>query len=97
MTNREYAELLDYISERCNESDNINIYKVHSSFTPKKNETTKVTLKVNYTKDGKPLPKEMKGKLPKNIVERSVQFRGDECTKENIIAWIDEFIKEKGN
>jgi hypothetical protein len=97
MTNREYAELLDYISERCNEVDNISIYKVHSSFTPKKNETTKITLKINYTKDGKPLPKEMKGKLPKNVVERSVQFRGDECTKENIITWINDFIKEKGN
>jgi hypothetical protein len=95
MTNREYAELLDFISEKSNVLDNVNVYKVHSSFDTKNNQVSKVTLKVNYTKDGKPLPKEMKGKLPKNVVQRSVQFRGDECTKEAVENWINEFIEEK--
>ena len=95
MTNREFAELLDFISEKSNVIENVNVYKVHSSFDPKNNQISKVTLKVNYTKDGKPLPKDIKGKPPKNLVQRSVQFRGDDCNKETIINWLNEFIEDK--
>lgn len=97
MNNREYAEVLDYIDEKSNMLDNVSVYKVHSSYDPKTSQIGKVTLKMNYTKDGKPLPSEIKGKMPKNVVERSVQFRGSECNAENIKGWIDNFMKEKAN
>lgn len=96
MTNREYAELLDSINDKTVELPNVSMYRVHSSYDPSNNQINKVTLKVNYTKDGKPLPESMKGKLPKNVVQRSVQFRGDDCNKETIENWIDDFMKEKG-
>ena len=97
MTNKEYAEVLDYVNERSNELENVNVYRVHSSYDPKNNQIGKVTLKVNYTKDGKPLPENITGKLPKNLIQRSVQFRGDNCSKEEVINWIDDFMKEKSN
>ena len=95
MTNREYAELLDYVNEKANEIDNVSVYRVHSSHDPKANKISKVVLKMNYTKDGKPLPDNISGKLPKNVIERSVQFRGLECNKDLIKEWIDDFIDEK--
>lgn len=95
MTSRDFVEVLDYIDQKSNEIENVNVYRVHSSYDPKSSKIGKVTLKVNYTKDGKPLPLILNGKLPKNVVQRSVQFRGDECDKENIKNWIDSFIEEK--
>ena len=98
MTNREYAELLDYVNERSNELDSVNIYKVHSAYDPKTNEISKVTLKLNYTKDGTPLP-EINGRLTKamqrNIVARTEQFRGESCTKESVKDFIDTIMTTK--
>ena len=97
MLNKEYAELLDYINERSNELDNVNVYRVHSSYDPHNNEIGKVTLKVNYTKDGTPLSTAFnaKGKPTKNLVQRSVQFRGDNCNSNEIKTWLDNFMQEK--
>lgn len=98
MTNKEYAEVLDYVNERANTLDSINIYKVHSTYDPKTNEISKVTLKLNYTKDGTPLP-DINGRLTramkKNVVQRTEQFRGDNCTKEEIIGFIDQMMDTK--
>ena len=98
MTSREYAELLEYVSERSNELNNITLFKVFSTFDPKTNEIIKVTLKVNYTKDGTPLPN-INGKLTKairkNLVIRTEQFRGDSCTKETVKNWIDDLMEVK--
>ena len=95
MSNKEFAELLDYITEKTNELENVTVYRVHSSYDPSNNKFTKISLKINYTKDGSELPVILNGKLPKNVVERSVNFRSSECNKENIIEWLDEFIDEK--
>lgn len=95
MSNKEYMELLDYINEKTNEFENMIVYRVHSSYDPKNKRTCKVSLKINYTKDGGALPEVFSGKLSRNIVERSVNFRGNECTKENIIKWFEDFIDEK--
>lgn len=97
MTNKEYVELIDYIKERSTEFENITVYRVHFTYDPKKDQISKITLKINYTKDGSPMPEVINGKMPKNIVERSENFKGNECTLENIKNWIDDFMKEKGN
>lgn len=98
MTHKEYAEVLDYVSERSNELDSIIMYKVHSTYDPKTNEINKVALKLNYTKDGTPLP-DINGRLTKamkkNVVQRTEQFRGDNCNKESIINFIDEIMEAK--
>ena len=98
MTNKDYAEILDYVSERSNELDSVNMYRVHSTYDPKTNEINKVTLKVNYTKDGTALP-DINGRLTKamqhNVVQRTEQFRGDSCNKESIINFIDNLMNEK--
>lgn len=100
MTNKEYAEVLDYVSERSNELDSVNMYKVHSTYDPKTNEINKVTLKINYTKDGTTLP-DINGRLTKamkrNVVCRTEQFRGDSCNKESIISFINELMETKEN
>lgn len=100
MTHKEYTEVLDYVSEKSNELDSVNIYRVHSTYNPKTNEINKVTLKLNYTKDGTALP-EIDGKLTKamkkNVVQRTEQFRGDNCNKESIINFIDELMGERMN
>ena len=97
MNNMEFAEVLDYVNSRSSELDNVNVYRVHSSYDPQSNEIGKVTLKVNYTKDGTPLSSAFnsKGKPTKNLVQRSVQFRGENCTKEEVITWIDNFMQER--
>lgn len=95
MKSKDYTALLNYIDVRSNELKNVCIYRVHSSYDPKEHKIRKITLKVNYTKDSKPLPEVINGKLPKNVVERSVQFRGDDCNFQNIVDWIDAFINEK--
>ena len=46
MTNKEYAELLDYVNERTGELESVNIYKAFSTYDPKSNEIEKVTLKL---------------------------------------------------
>ena len=98
MTNLEYIELLEYISKRSNELESVNIYAVHSTFNPKTNQINKVTLKLNYTKDGSPLP-DINGKLTKrmvkNVVSRIEHFRGDSCNKDNIKKWIDLLMEVK--
>lgn len=98
MNNMEYAEVLDYVNSRSSELDNVNVFRVHSSYDPKSNQISKVALKVNYTKDGAPLSTAFnaKGKPTKNFIQRSVQFRGDRCTKEEVITWLDNFMQEKG-
>ena len=94
MNNKEYAELLDFVHEKTSELDNVNLYRVHSSYDPKSGEIGKVTLKVNYTKDGSPLPEEPLNKLPKrvqkNISQRNVNFRGDSCNKEKIYIFAND-------
>lgn len=99
MTNKEYAELLGSINERTSGLDSVNMYKVFSTFNPKNGEIEKVTLKLNYTKDGTPLPDLTGTKLTKsirkNLVLRTVQFRGAECDKGLIEEWIDEFMESK--
>lgn len=95
MTNKEYAELLDFIDEKSSELDNVRIYRVHSSYDPKNSIINKITLKVN-SKNGEPLPKN-NGGLPKNFIQRSIQFREDKCNLEYIKIWIEKFIEEKRN
>lgn len=99
MTNQEYVELLNYVGERTDGLDSVNMYKVFSTYNPKNGEIEKVTLKLNYTKDGTPLPdltgKKLTKSIRKNFVERTKQFRGDDCDKEHIKNWIDTFIETK--
>ena len=99
MTNLEYAELLNYVSQRTGELDSVTMYKVHSSFNPKTNEIDKVTLKLNYTKDGTPLPDLTNTKLTKsirkNFVQRTEQFRGEKCNKDTIKEFIDNFMDDE--
>lgn len=100
MTNKEYAELLDYINERNAEQlDSVNMYKAFSTYNPKTNQIEKVTLKLNYTKDGTPLPDLTQTKLTKsirkNLVLRTEQFRGDDCNLNNIKDFIDSFMDDE--
>lgn len=99
MTNREYAELLDYVNERTDQLDSVNMYKVFSSYNPKTNEIEKVTLKLNYTKDGTPLPDLTGTKLTKsirkNFVQRTEQFRGDNCNLDSVKKFIDDFMNDE--
>ena len=98
MTNLEYAELLDYINERTGELESVDIYKVFSSYNPKTNEIEKVTLKLNYTKDGTALPEagvKLTKSIRKNLVQRTKQFRGDNCNKDAIKKFIDDFMNDE--
>ena len=99
MTNKEYAELLDYVNERTGELESVNIYKAFSTYNPKTNDIEKVTLKLNYTKDGTALPdltgKKLTKSIRKNFVERTEQFRGDECNLNNIKNFIDAFMNDE--
>ena len=95
MSPKEYAELLEYINENGDCLDNVCFYRVHSSYNAKSNKIYKVTLKINYTKDNSKIPEIINGKIPKNIVQRSISFRNDECNLDNIIAWISNFMIEK--
>lgn len=97
MTNKEFAELLEYIDTASDKFENVTVYRVHSSYSPRSGKISKITLKVNYTKDGKPLPKIINGILPKNVIQRSQAFKSDECNKEIIVKWLDGFIEEKAS
>lgn len=100
MTNREYAELLDYVSQRTSGLNCVNMYKIHSTYDTKTNEIIKITLKLNYTKDGTPLPdinSKLTKAMKKNIVQRTEQFRGDSCSKEEVAAWVNDFMITKEN
>lgn len=97
MTITEYAELSSYINSQTNKFNNISIYRVHSSYDPNSDRICKISLKINYTKDGTTIPAITNGKLPKNITERSVNFRGADCNIKDIKEWLDNFMKEKGS
>lgn len=99
MTNKEYAELLDYVNERTGELESVKIYKAFSTYDPETNEIEKVTLKLNYTKDGTPLPdltnKKLTKSIRKNFVQRTEQFRGDDCNVDTVKKFIDDFMYDE--
>ena len=96
MTTIEYVKVAEVIDKFSNQIKNVRIYKVHLSYDPKISSITKITLKLNYTKDGRPLPDEITTKkVPKYIVQRTEHFRGESCTSKYIIDWLTDFIYDK--
>lgn len=90
LTIKEYAEVLDYITEKF-ESSSTEINHIESIFNVKKQGVTYVTINVitenhlSKTNNGEYRGKELIPHI----------FMGDKCTKENIIKLLDNLYEGK--